>query len=269
MEKRNSKVYMRIIVILNLIIICLSGYIIYSAINKNKKSESKVVEKKNKSLDKENSSFVSKIYNTKDWVYDSEYEKNVSAQSYSVGSNTFYAKDIVVPFINVKSSDVTTANTEIKNVFYDAISKYNEGVSDKTTYVDECDYKRYNNQNYISLILTYGVGATDVVHPSYYTYNINLKTGNKLSYEETYKIAGLDSNIIESKVENAITKVMKEKFSDESFDTYNRESINNYKNSISNNTLKYFLSDNNKLNIIVKLIIPAGSGEFDTIITVE
>ena len=53
------------------------------------------------------------------------------------------------------------------------------------------------------------------------------------------------------------------------FDTYNNQSINNYKNSVSNNTLKYYLSDNGKLNVIVKLIIPAGAGEFDTVITVD
>ena len=53
------------------------------------------------------------------------------------------------------------------------------------------------------------------------------------------------------------------------FNTYNTQSINNYKNSVSNNTQKYFLSNDGKLNIIVKLSIPAGTGQLDTIITVE
>ena len=126
--------------------------------------------------------------------------------------------------------------------------------------------------------LTYGVGATDAVHPKYYTYNIDLKTGNQLSYEEVCEIAGFDSSTITSKVELAITEAMKDKMLDFSdgnyptgttFDTYNDESINNYINSINNNELKYFLSDDGKLNIIVKLTIPAGTGEFDTIITIE
>ena len=53
------------------------------------------------------------------------------------------------------------------------------------------------------------------------------------------------------------------------FDTYNTKSIENYKNSVSNNTLKYFLTDNKKLNIVVSLSVPAGRGEFNTIITVD
>ena len=128
------------------------------------------------------------------------------------------------------------------------------------------------NNNNLSIVLTYGVGATDIVYPEYYTYNIDLKTGNQLSYEELYNIAGLNSSNINSKVEKAITKIIQDKLTDDektNFNTYNDESINNYKNSVSNNTLKYFLSNDGKLNIIVKLSIPVGPGEFDTIITVE
>lgn len=54
-----------------------------------------------------------------------------------------------------------------------------------------------------------------------------------------------------------------------SFDTYNNESIENYRSSVTNNTIKYFLSDGGKLNIVAKLSIPAGTGEFDVVITVD
>lgn len=64
---------------------------------------------------------------------------------------------------------------------------------------------------------------------------------------------------------------MKERLKDTKNDlsTCINESIDNYKASVNNNTLKYFLSENNKLNVVVKLSIPAGTGELDTIITVE
>ena len=230
--------------------------------------------------------FISKVDNTKDWVYGAEYTKNVTADSYSTYYETYYAKDIVVPYININSTYANSSNSDIKKIFDDAIKTYNTGVSDKIEYVDECGYKKYINNNSLSVILTYGVGATDVVHPKYYTYNINLKTGNQLSYEEIYTIAGFNSSTITSKVEQAITEIMKEKLKDfkdpdkdtgaggyypngTNFDTYNNESINNYKSSINNNTLEYFLSDNGKLNVIVKLSIPAGTGEFDTIVTID
>lgn len=53
------------------------------------------------------------------------------------------------------------------------------------------------------------------------------------------------------------------------FDTFNNESITNYKNSVSNNTLKYFLSSKGELSIIVRLSIPAGMGYVDEIITIR
>ena len=53
------------------------------------------------------------------------------------------------------------------------------------------------------------------------------------------------------------------------FDTYNDESITNYKKSISDNALKYFLSSKGELSIIVRLSIPAGMGYVDKIIKIR
>ena len=241
-------------------------------------------------IDTSNSSsndLVSKIDTTKDWVYDAKYTKNVIADSYTTQYNeTYYAKDIIVPYININSSYANNSNNKIKEVFNNAIETYNNGVNNKIAYIDECNYKKYISDNSLSIVLTYGVGGTDVAYPQYYTYNFDLKTGNQLSYEEVYKIAGFNSTTINSKVEKAITEIMKEKLKGlkdhekdigegayypqgTNFDTYNNESINNYKNSINNNTLEYFLSDNGKLNIVVKLSIPSGKGYFDTIITID
>lgn len=102
--------------------------------------------------DKANSTdneLVSKIDDTKDWVYDAEYKRNVTAESYATNGKTYYAKD---------------SNNAIEKVFEDAIKKYNEGVNDKITYIDECGYKKYINDNNLSIVLTYGVGGTDVIH---------------------------------------------------------------------------------------------------------
>lgn len=275
-QKKNTGLYV-LIAILCVLVLVLGGYFVYDKTHNDKTSATTTTDTTNNTANSNTNTLVSKLDNTKDWVYDAEYTKNVTANSYSTGSKTYYSKDIVVPYININSSYANNANSAIKNVFDDAIKTYNNGVSDKMTYVDECDYKEYINSDSLSVVLTYGVGATDVVHPKYYTYNFDLKTGNQLSYEEVYSIAGLNSSNINSKVESAITKVMKEKMSGFSsdnypsgtnFDTYNNKSINNYKNSINNN-LKYFLSDNGKLNIVVELSIPAGTGKFDTIITVD
>ena len=275
-QKKNIGLYV-LIVVLFVLVLVLGGYIIYDKIQDKKPVEDSKVDKINTNTN--TSTFISKIDNNKDWIYDAEYTKNVSVDSYStVFNNTYYAKDIVVPYINVKSTYADNSNNEIKNVFEDAVKTYNTGVNDEMTYVDECGYKKYFNNDILSVVLTYGVGATDVVHPKYYTYNINLETGNQLTYEEAYLIAGYNSSNINEKVENAITKVMNDKFLDlpdqnypygTNFNTYNNQSISNYKTSVSNNTLKYFLSESGELNVVVTLSIPVGIGAFDTIITVN
>lgn len=273
---KTKKIYTAIIVILALLVVGLGGYIVYDKTQNSKGTENIA---KNKGKDSIETRKISKLDNSKDWIYDAEYQKNTTADFYSTAFKTYYVKDIVVPYININSQYAKTSNEEIKSIFDNLIQKYNDGVNNKITYIDNCNYQKNINDNYISTVLTYGIGSTDVIHQNYYTYNINLKTGNELTYEEAYKIVGIDSNNIETKVENAITSVMKEKlqsFNDSidypdgtNLDTYNNKSIQNYKNSLSNKALKYFISDNKKLNIIVKLNIPAGTEEFDTIITVE
>ncbi len=278
-ERRNIGLYI-IVVILMVLFVVFGCYAFYNKSHNNKNVDTSKVNEKN------DSNLVSKIDNTKDWVYDAEYQKDVDADYYSTYYEKYYAKDIVVPYINVNSAYGENANKDIKKVFDSAIKTYNDGVKDKETFVDECNYKKYINDDSLSVVLTYGVGATDVVQPQYYIYNIDLKTGNKLSYEEIYKIAGLNSSNIEEKVIGAITKVLEEELKDlknpeidtddgqyypeeTNFDTYNNKSIDNYKKSVNNNTLKYFLSSNKKLNIVVKLSVPAGIEEFDTIISVN
>lgn len=271
-KKQNNNIHVAVEVILLAIILGLGIYIAYSKglILTKEKTTGKGNEQQEEKVKSTES--VTKIYSDKEYIYDAEYEKKVNKNSYVIGNKTYYAKDIVVPFININSSYVTDANNEIKTVFDQAIAAYN----DESKYVDQCNYTKYIDGKTLSVILTYGEGSTDVIHPKYYTYNINLKDGKELTYEEVCNLLGIEN--VDSKVEAAVTTTMKEKlqnFSAENyeagtnFDTYNNQSINNYKESVKNNTIKYFIAENKKLNVIVKLSIPAGTGEFDTIISVN
>lgn len=274
--KRNKGLIITLIIFI-IATITLGSYIVYDKMLKDKapeKKETEVIDDK-----ENNSTFVSKKYNDKNWVYDAEYEKSVNASSYQTAFNeTYSVSDIVVPFINVDSTYATYSNEEIKKVFDSAIQTFNQGVSDQVTFVDKCNYKKYITNDLVSILVNYAVGGTDIVKSNYYVYNIDLKTGNELSYEDVYKLVGLDSKNINSKVEEAISKIMKEKMKDftdtdyeqgTDFNTYNNKSIDNYKKSVNDNSLKYFIAEDGKLNIVVKLHIPVGMEEFDTVITID
>ena len=219
---------------------------------------------------------VKKINSSKYWIYDADYEKNVLAYFYLI-NGPIYAEDIKVPFINIDSNYASKANKEIKNVFDIAIDAYNEGVQNELTHVD-IDYQKYIDNDMVSTALWYSIIETAVVNPNYYTYNIDLKTGKEMSFEEVYQKCGFTKDNIVDKVKSSITKALKDKFKNNiddiypegtNFDTYNNESIENYLDSLENDTIQYFIDENGALSVIVRLSIPVEMGYFDTVIKLE
>ena len=270
-----------IIATISISTVLLTGYIFYDKSRiKEGELESPPTAKKDEKKDNENNSedrndykskYVSKLDESKDWIYDAEYTKRVISEYYSTNYGTFYAKDIIVPFINIDSSDAKIANSEIETTFNNAVNKYNQGARYKEKVNYKCSYEKYVDENILSTILEYG---DDFAYPDdsqYFTYNIDLKTGNKLSYEEIYKIAEFESNNINTKVEEAITTKMKTILTTDSrsFNDHVNKSITNYKIAIEDNTLKYFLSEDKKLNIIVRLDVPSKTGYTDKIIEIN
>ena len=261
-NKKSNAGLIVLIIILILMVMCLGGYIVYDKFLSDtfKPKETKKEIKKEEKL-------VSKVNDSKDWVYDAVYEKDVTADSYSTGYYTYYAKDIVVPYININSTFAKRSNDEIKTVFDKAIEAYNEGVNNQMTYIKDCNYTKYEDKDMLSVFFQLGVGATDIVQPDYYTYNIDLKTGKELSYEEVYKKAGFTKENIESKAVESITKFVNDTYFNnelaKQMDTekYVYSTIDNYKESVLDNSIKYYLSKEGNLNVIVKVMIPAGKGE--------
>lgn len=247
-----------IMIVLVIILVGLIAFLFYDQLYDNNESQ--------KESNIKNNSSNNNIVDNKNIIYDANYKYDVDVTSYSTSYDTYYIEDIKVPYIDIDSEDVKKINNEIKNIFNDAVNNFKKGVVDKMTYVDECKYTYFIDDNILSIIINYGVGATDVVYPKYYTYNIDLKTGNLMSYKDVYTYLGLLD--INNLAKQAITRVMTQKLNGvNNFDDYNNQSIANYTNSLNNKNLKYFIDKNKKLNIIVTLIIPAGKGSLDEIIT--
>lgn len=262
-DQKSTGVYV-VVIILCLLVLGLGGFIVYDKVlskndNSNKSSTEKTETKTN--------SLVSKLDKDKDWVYAAEYEKKVTVDYYDLNHERYYLSDVVVPYFNIDSSFAKEANEETKKVFDKAIEIYNEGTKGASKFV-KTNYQKNIYKDSLSVVLTYSKGGTDVVHPEYYTYNIDLNTGKKLSYEEVYKLAGFSSDNIETKVKSAITTYFKKYYSDFT-DDYATKTIEKYQDSVKNSTIKYFLSGSGKLSIIVTFIIPAGTGEFATIVTID
>ncbi len=217
---------------------------------------------------------VSKLDSEKDWVYDADYYLPTDKESYygySDHSRLIRAEDLVLPYINIDTADVTQANQEIYELYEVLIDSFNANLEEEIWFT-LVEYQTYTNDNLISVVITTESGGTapEVYH--YYTYSFNLDDGSLLSYDEAYQAVGFTEDNIDDAVQQAITNTMNSyrAYIDETeFDNYNNMSIHNYRTSVDNDSICFFINENKKLNVIVTLNMPIGNGEFDTVIVVE
>ena len=269
-EKKTIKVSLGTAICIFIIFLLLISIVIMCYSNKNKDvSDEDKTSVSSKNLTKKSNI---KIDDNRDLIYDANYlYKNFSDESYySENMNKSYSlKDINLPYININSEDANNANKEIKTLFEELAENFEQEYKNTKTWYNIASYKTYTKGNLLSILITVESGGTDVEQYKYYTYNFNLDTLKLYSYEEVYKLAGFNSNNINDKVEDAIKKSERFTKFKEDMTTYIEKSIKNYTNSVKDKSIKYFIDGNNELNIIVKIEVHAGRGEFDTIIKVK
>ena len=159
---------------------------------------------------------LAKINEDNEWIYDAEYtKKDLEGKSYksSVTTETYSLEDIKVPFINIDSEDANEANEELKKLFDQAVKLFEEELDgDQASYV-LVSYEKVVNDEYLSVLVKTEVGGEEEIPNSvYYTYNFDMNTGNKLTYDEVYDIVGISEDEIEEKAEEAITEEFKYRF---------------------------------------------------------
>lgn len=241
------------------------------------------------------SKYVQKINKNEEYVYDANYEKNVSKKSYvdSFDGN-ISVDDIRVPYINIKSDDAEKVNSKLKKMHDELVGYFKQEleIEDSKTTVPGGSTVYYNVYRYddiLSVSVTKGYhGGYDVNQDKYYAYNFDIKTGKLLSYDDlisrlgsvTYNVNYTSSNVktyvsraidIYSKNElKGYTLNSTEKISDGmTYTEMLNEDIKNYENSISDNSLVYFCDSNGNLNVVVNLLFPWDSGHLDKIVTVD
>ena len=274
LEKKESKGKFILILVLVLIVASLGTYILYDKVLNKDNDKNNNTQINDKVDDNNNIPTSIKLDESKDFIYLADYDYDVSSETYSTNFKTYNVKDIKVPYINIDSTYASNVNKEIEKVFGKAIEAFKNGIKDKSTYVDECNYTYYLDNDILSVNLWLGVGSTDVVVPNYYTFNFDLKTGNLSSYDDVYKMVGFNSTSVNDKIEKAITDKMRgilgsDYPSGTNFDTYNNQSLSNYRNSVSDNTINYFLDKNKKLNVVVKMVNLSSTGQTNEILTIN
>lgn len=269
MEKQKNKVLIVLVIVLLFVILGLGGYIVYDKVlNKNQieNNNSNTQNYNGNSGNKNNSNLALKIDSTKDWVYNANYNLPTNEDSYygfSDHSKLIKASDLIVPYININSSDAKTANQEIYKLYELLINKFNENLKEKIWFTT-VEYSSNINNDIISIMIKTTSAGTYTPLYEYYTYNFDVTNGNILSYQDAYKLVNINDSTIENVVEQKIKNELKD-YPQSSYEEALNGSIDNYKKSVNDKSIKYYFDSTGKLNVIVTLY-PIASGDSKKII---
>lgn len=262
-NQKNNGGLIALVIVLCLLVLGLGGYIFCDKVLNNKKLEDNSTN---------NSTAVLKADSAKDWVYDADYNLPTNKESYygySDHSKLVKASDLIVPYININSSDATKANQEIYGLYEQLINTFNENLKEEIWFTT-VEYSSNIKNDVLSVVIkTTSEGTAEPIY-GYYTYNFNTSNGNLLSYEDAYKLVNIDSSNIESIAKQKITDVLNDIYQGSQNDSYNdslHTSVDNYIKSVNDETIKYYFDNNGKLNVVVNVILPA-SGDPQRIIVI-
>ena len=175
-----------------------------------------------------------------------------------------------IPKINIDSSYVSDINKELNDKLISSAKKIIE--SNEPGALLEVDYKYYENGDILSVVVweKYEGGVSN-----YYVYNINKKTGQKVTSEELLKTKNLDKVLFENKLSNALGIEFKNSFgeyynwiqtqsgsAEDTKNFYNKQyNLTIYSDNCKLENQKIYLGDNGKIFVVGKIYNLAG-GEY-------
>ncbi len=215
-----------------------------------------------------------KIDESKGWVYDADYAQehgDLIGTSYmtSTGMENIAFSDIVAPWINMDSVDADYCNDEIYSVYQEMVSYYeNEYYSEDPMFYDKLNYEYYADDDLVSVLMTVTGGGTAPENYTYYTFNLNLKTLEKMNLDEVLTLeTSVDSE--DKLVEKALAEVQKEHGDVMSNVDYDR-TAENLRAELNDGTLPFFVDESGTFCLIVHTFMGAvQNGEYDYIISIE
>ena len=186
-----------------------------------------------------------------------------------------------VPKININSDDVTKINSEIdKEITSKAKESITEIKNGTSIGLFKIYYNYYINDNVLSVLIGLEYDANI---STYYTYNIDIKTGKRMSNEDILKIKNMTKKQFEEKLANAykneflkcygsIEKWISTQDSSQSESKAMYEAQYNRTISQSNcnaDTQMIYLDANGKTNVVAKVYSLAGAEAYYHIINLD
>lgn len=187
----------------------------------------------------------------KDYVFNATYKSNAKAHESIINGNTYYADNIIVPYINFRTADADLVNNKIKHIYNKAIGVFNKGLKDKKSYVEELKYNYYVNSDIVSVVITYKYFLTDKWNTKYYVYNFDTEKGIMVTTPSLLKKGHMKKDVFYNALETAIINHLKETNDDyKSYMELKDLSIKRYK---ALEKKQVFMASNQTINVIVPI----------------
>lgn len=228
------------------------------------------------------------------------YTKKTETYVYEKDSTEIEGVDLKTskfPQVNIDSTYARQVNTEIEKLFEKYMNEFKNRIKNLRTTESITDKNEKDQQRYIGYslyvknnVVTYSTykngdilsivvkeGPFENVGDIYTTYNIDLNTGNQADFTNMCNKLGVETTQIRNSLYKQMEEVIKKEFYDYPNDGDYTEEYNNYleenkkliNEAVFDNTTKFFVDNNNKLNIIFTISHNAGKGKMECIFTVE
>lgn len=189
-KQKSNKGLIVLIVILILMVLGLSGYLVYDKFM-DKEEPPAVNETTNNNIQTDNSNKkVLKKDESKDVVYDYAYDKTSEKIS-------------KMPYININSVYADSINKKIEDIIKndEYTIENNTLKSTSPTGGAWITYKSFINDNILSIILYEDFIASNNSH-KYYSYNIDIYTGEEVTNKDLVKLKNINESDFEAKLSN-------------------------------------------------------------------
>ena len=245
MTKENEKGLKLLVVILLVIVVILGSYLVYDKLM----SKGTNIEETSIKLD-----------DNKDYVYDADYTNlydNKYTEYTGYGENEKIS-NIKIPYINISSYDAGVANGELQSLYVERAKNFDQCAIESHDCSYSTSYTTYKYNDILSVVVEY----RDPKIYEFKTYNFDIKTGKKITYDEMISRLGYNENTILAEEKKAIKIYMDSVGSKFNVDlTTNCYYTDNLKNCydiaykilndyIANETISYFVDKDGNLNII-------------------
>lgn len=253
-----------------------------NVVNQNKENKTNTNTANNSNNTSEG--YTSKIVENRPYVYDAQYNVDTSkVNSYSTNDGTKYeVSDIVVPYVNMVSDDANKINLEIEQLYSKFVEEFKICSQNLNSYI-KVGYQTYITSNIYSVLITVQRGFENSMTTEHFAYNFDIISGTKLDYNQVCYIAGISDvgESVKKKIENledynsyylVPSRNVTQEAADErkiEVDAYKNQVYTYYQEDVLNNKLVYFLDNNLKLNIGVRIILPDSNIINSKIIIIE